>query len=185
MLYKLKGKTGFRSKAPLVAVYTTDYEPFYIMKRKGAYTYFNLPKGEFIIDIEVEKLNKPNVFNAPSLPKFERNIKRPKEIKIVFADNPNKCSISLEDGVIICDHSIKAKGRAEQCFVIYHEFGHYFYKTESCCDLYASRRMINEGYNPSQTVFSVNGCLSDRSQNRKDEIYNFAKNTKRKNYNIW
>lgn len=181
MLYNLKGKTGFRSKAPLVAVYTTDFEPFYVMNKKGEYTYFNLPKGEYIIEVEVERLTSPNYFAVPPLPKFERNIKRPKDIKIIFGTNPNKCSIDLEKGVIICDWSIKAKGRAEQTFVIYHEFGHYFYKTESSCDKYATRRMIQEGYNPSQTVFSVNGCLSDKSHGRKSEVYNFAKSSKRIN----
>lgn len=181
MLYNLKGKTGFRSKAPLVAVYTTDFEPFYVMKKKGEYTYFNLPKGEYIIEVEVERLTSPNYFAVPPLPKYERNIKRPNEIKIIFATNPNKCSIDLQKGVIICDHSIRAKGRAEQTFVIYHEFGHYFYKTESSCDKFATRKMIEEGFNPSQTVFSVNGCLSERSQERKNEIYNFAKKVKRNN----
>ena len=184
MIYNLKGKTGFRSQAPLVAVYTTDYEPFYVMKKKGEYTYFNLPKGEYIIEVEVERLTKPNYFALPPLPTFERNIKRPKEVKIIFGTNPNKCSINLEEGVIICDWSIKAKGRSEQCFVIYHEFGHYFYKTESSCDKFASRKMIEEGFNPSQTVYSVNGCLSERSQERKNEIYNFAKKAKRNNFII-
>jgi hypothetical protein len=181
MIYNLKGKTGFRSKADIVAVYTTDYEPFYVMKKKGECTYFNLPKGDYIIEVEVERLAKPNKFALPPLPKNERNIKRPREVKIVFGNNPNKCSIDLERGLIICDWSIKAKGRAEQIFVIYHEFGHYYYKTESSCDKYASRRMIEEGFNPSQTVFSVNGCLSDRSHQRKNEVYNFAKQVKRNN----
>jgi len=184
MTYKLKEKTGFRSKANTVAVYTTDYEPFYVMQRKGDYVYFNLPKGEYIIEVEVEKLKKPVNFQLPPLPPFERNIKRPQFIKIIFGKNPNKCSIDLEGGVIICDDSIKAKGRAEQCFVIYHEFGHYFYKTESSCDKYASRKMIEEGFNPSQTVYSCNGCLSERSVVRKNEIYNFAKQVKRKKFNL-
>ena len=184
MIYNLKGKTGFRSKAPLVAVYTTDFEPFYVMQKKGEYTYFNLPKGDYIIEVEVERLPSPNKFALPPLPKFERNIKRPKEVKIVFGTNPNKCSIDLERGIIICDWSIKAKGRAEQSFVIYHEFGHYFYKTESSCDKFASRKMIEEGFNPSQTVFSVNGCLSERSHKRKSEVYNFAKKVKRNNFLI-
>ena len=184
MIYNLKGKTGFRSKAPLVAVYTTDFEPFYVMQKKGEYTYFNLPKGDYIIEVEVERLPSPNKFALPPLPKFERNIKRPKEVKIIFGTNLNKCSIDLERGIIICDWSIKAKGRAEQSFVIYHEFGHYFYKTESSCDKFASRKMIEEGFNPSQTVFSVNGCLSERSHKRKSEVYNFAKKVKRNNFLI-
>ena len=181
MIYNLERKTGFRSKSPLVAVYTTEYEPFYVKEKKGEYTYFNLPKGEYIIEVEVERLVKPNKFDLPPLPKFERKIKRPNEVKIIFGKNPNKCSIDLEAGVIICDWTIKAKGRAEQTFVIYHEFGHYFYKTESSCDKYATRRMIEEGFNPSQTVFSVNGCLSERSHQRKSEVYNFAKKVKRNN----
>jgi hypothetical protein len=181
MIYNLPTKTGFRSMAPIVAVYTKDYEPFYIKNRVGQdYIYFNLPKGEYIIESTVERLSKPVNYKLPPLPKYERVIKKPKkDIDIYFVTNPNKCSIDLVKGIIYCDLSIKAKSSAEQMFVLYHELGHYYYKTESYCDIYASRELIKLGFNPSQLYFSVNGCLSDRSSERKEAIYNFAKKIKK------
>lgn len=179
MIYRLDKKTGFKSSAPIIAVYTEDYEPFYIFKNKGREVFFNLPSGNYVIDIAVTKLNKPISYKKPKLPKYERNIKRPKSIDIYFTNNPNKCSIDLEKGIILCDHAIKLKSRAEQLFIMLHELAHYHYKTEAFCDLEASANMLELGYNPSQLYFSINGCLSDRSEDRKDIIYNFAKNIKR------
>ena len=77
------------------------------------------------------------------------------------------------------DFSIKNKTRAEQTFVMFHELGHYYYKTESHCDLFASYHMLKQGFNPSQLYFSVNGCLSDNSIDRKNHVLNFAKKVKK------
>ena len=66
MIFNLPTKTGFKSMAPIVAVYTKDYEPFYIKNRVGKdYIYFNLPKGEYIIESTVEKLSKPVNYKLP------------------------------------------------------------------------------------------------------------------------
>ena len=176
---RLNKKTGFKSKSPIVTVWTDEGEPFYIIKRKGTEILFNLPKGNYIIECDFEILKSPVNYKLPKLPKYERNITFPNFIEIVFCTNPNKCSIDLERGLVMCDFSIKNKTRAEQTFVMFHELGHYYYKTESHCDLFASYHMLKQGFNPSQLYFSVNGCLSDNSIDRKNHVLNFAKKVKK------
>jgi hypothetical protein len=142
---------------------------------------FNLPKGNYITDNNLQVLSSPVKYSVPSLPSPEKNIQPPADIEIVWMDNPNKCSILLNTGLIVCSPYIKSKSRAEQMFIIYHELGHYLYSTEKYCDLYATKRMIEEGFNPSQCVFSVNGCLThDKSIERKDNVLNFAKKIRTK-----
>lgn len=179
MIFSLDKKTGFKSIADRVTVWTVDGEPFYIQTKKSNEIYFNLPKGDYIIECDVVRLKKPINFTLPKLPKYERNIKFPNKIEIVFCTNPNKCSIDLERGLIMCDFSIKQKNKAEQTFVLFHELGHYYYKTESFCDLFASLHMLKQGFNPSQLYFSVNGCLSDHSIDRKENVLNFSKKIKK------
>lgn len=180
MFFKVDKKTGFESRAPLVAIYTDEGAPFYIFKRKGHAVQFNLPKGRYMCDDDTfKKLSSPINYKIPKLPAPERIINRPHQIQIVWANNPNKCSIVLEKGLIICDPSFRIKSRQEQEFVMYHELGHYLYKSEHLCDLYATAQMLDKGYNPSQCVFSINGCLSDASATRKKIVANFQKQVKK------
>lgn len=181
MQINLSKKTGFKTDAKAVAVYCSDFAPFYYMESKnGKPIEFNLPPGNYICEQQLQVMPKPIEYKTPALPKAEREYKHPnKAIEIIFRPNPNKCSIFLELGLIVADNSIKTKTIPEQKFVIYHELGHYLYKSEHLCDLYAVKRMLEEGYNPSQCVFSVNGCLSHQSQSRKDNILNFSKKVKK------
>ena len=173
-------KTGFTTDAPNVAIYNDDFSPFYVKTRQGSKLQFNLPPGAYYCEQPLTQLKKPVEYKLPALPKPERKVILPSNpIQIIFRPNPNKCSIFLNLGLIVCDPSIQVKSRAEKMFVIYHELGHYMYKTEKFCDIYAACRMIEDGFNPSQCVFSVNGCLSDASAERKKEIFNFSKKIKK------
>lgn len=176
----LTHKTGFETNAPAVAVYNSDFSPFYVKTRQGSKLQFNLPPGAYYCEQELTRLKKPVVYKLPTLPSPERKVIMPSApIQIIFRPNPNKCSIFLNLGLIVCDPSIKIKSRSEQLFVMYHELGHYMYKTEKYCDIYATHRLIEEGYNPSQCVFSVNGCLSEQSKERKENIFNYSKKIKK------
>jgi hypothetical protein len=176
----LTKKTGFETDAPAVAVYNDDFSPFYVKARTGSKLQFNLPPGAYFCEQNIKQLQKPVNYKMPALPKPERKVQLPQTpIQIIFRPNPNKCSIFLNLGLIVCDPSIQIKSRAEKMFVIYHELGHYMYKTEKFCDMYATQRMIEDGFNPSQCVFSVNGCLSEASKERKENILNFSKKIKR------
>ena len=177
----LDKKTGFKSGDAVICIYDEDFAPFYYMERKGKEISFNLPKGVYHTENNITALKSPIQYASPSLPKAEKNLQAPDSIEIIWSENPHKCSILLNIGLIVCSPYIKSKSRAEQMFIIYHELGHYLYKTESYCDLYATKRMLEDGFNPSQCVYSVNGCLThDKSIARKDNVYNFAKKIRKK-----
>lgn len=180
MTFKVSQKTGFISSAPLVVIYDASGAPFYVKRRKGANTTFNLPKGRYMIaeGMDLRPLPKPLKYTAPKLPAPERVIARPRRIQIFFGTNPNKATIKLEQGLIFLDNSIKIKTRPELEYVINHELGHYLYATEKYCDAYAAAQMLDQGYNPSQLYYSINGCLSDASKDRKEHINNFSKKVK-------
>jgi hypothetical protein len=177
----LDKKTGFKSLDSVICIYDEDYAPFYFMTNKGKEIRFNLPKGTYHTENAITYLQSPVHYSTPDLPKKEKNLTPPDSIEIVWNENPHKCSILLNIGLIVCSPYIRSKSRAEQMFIIYHELGHYLYKTESYCDLYATKRMIEDGFNPSQCVYSVNGCLThDKSIERKDNVFNFAKKIRKK-----
>lgn len=177
----LDKKTGFKSSDSVICIYDEDYAPFYLMNNKGKEIKFNLPKGTYHTENTISALQSPVHYALPDLPKREKNISVPDSIEIVWSENPHKCSIMLNIGLIVCSPYIKSKSRAEQMFIIYHELGHYLYKTEAFCDLYATKRMLEDGFNPSQCVFSVNGCLThESSKARKENVFNFAQKIRRK-----
>jgi hypothetical protein len=143
-------------------------ELFYYHKgnEKGKF-YFNLPKGIYQSEGEIYKLKKPIVKHLPKLPKREVFYKIPKKVKVIITKNKNKCSIDLRKNTIYLDPEISKKGYSELTFVLFHEIGHYYYKTEEKCDLFAARKMLEMGFNPSQCGLSINNTLSDYSQERK------------------
>ena len=73
---RLNKKTGFKSKSPIVTVWTDEGEPFYIIKRKGTEILFNLPKGNYIIECDFEILKSPVNYKLPKLPKNFKLIKK-------------------------------------------------------------------------------------------------------------
>jgi len=172
-------KTGYTTDAENVAIYNDDFSPFYVKARVSGKLEFNLPAGAYFCEQQLTELKKPIDYKTPALPKPERKVNIPESIQIIFRHNPNKCSIFLNLGLIIADPSVNIKSRAEKMFIIYHELGHYMYKTEKYCDMYATKRLIEDGFNPSQCVFSVNGCLSEQSKERKENIFNYSKRIKK------
>jgi len=64
-------------------------------------------------------------------------------------------------------------------FILNHEYGHTFYgygnlyspeEAEAYCDLFASNKMIDMGYNPSQIMNAPKATLSSRQDYRKEYI---------------
>ena len=84
MIVRLDKKTGFRSKSPIVTVWTDAGEPFYIIERKGTDILFNLPKGNYLIECDFEKLKSPVNYKLPKLPKYYFNEIRERDIAFVF-----------------------------------------------------------------------------------------------------
>lgn len=143
---------------------------------------FNIPTGEWQTDNDLTRLRRPLIYVCPKLPKPDKTGDI-KPLKYFVEDNPNKCSIDVKTGNVIIDKSIFEKDIPFLCFVLFHENGHFFYKGgtfsgEACCDIFAAKKMMERGYNPSQIYFAQEFCLSEKSIERKDFLYNWLKKVK-------
>ena len=99
----------------------------------------------------------------------ERNIAQ-KRYEIIFGNNPAKCTIYYEDGVILFDNQFLSKPLYLKYGIYYHELGHHFYKTEDKADLYAVFKMLEKGFNPSQIGRVALEGLSSKSEDRKIKV---------------
>lgn len=166
----LENKTGFRSSMP-----------FQILDNKGILFYdstftdhiengqvleFNLPAGVYTYNGSFIKLGSPVDYENIPLPPKERNIQQ-RKYKIVWGNNPNKCTIFYEPGVILFDNSFRNAPLYVRYGIYFHELGHLFYKTESKADLYMSKKMFELGFNPSQIGRVPLMSLSNNSFERK------------------
>ncbi len=170
----LEHKTGFSSILPF-AIYEPNGTLFYSSDftdhiKNGERLDFNLPAGSYKFDGLFTKLSFPVPVKNINLPLPERNINR-KRYEIIWGDNPNKCSIFYKEGVILFDNSLKSKPLYVKYGIYYHELGHHWYKTESKADLFAAKKMLDKGFNPSQIGLVVLESLSD-----KPESYERKKN---------
>jgi hypothetical protein len=148
-IFYLDEKTGF-SATSKVCIYQNG-RIFYGMRKPGEEILFNLPPGRYTTEWKIETLARPVKVDFPTRRKRERfNIEPPKQVKVTFGDNPNKATIKLEAGEVLIDNSFKEAPELVKKFIMYHEIGHYFYKTEEFCDEYAQERLLNDGYNLSQ-----------------------------------
>lgn len=148
--FKLTQKGGFSSFGP-VAVFYPDGTPFYVFPRKEAVN-FNLPPGNYKTGqgTVLKKLSRPLEYNFPTRRTRERFMKLPSAVQVVFGENPNKASIFLDKAIVLIDNQFKNADPFTLDFILYHEIGHYYYKTEEFCDEYAQERMLQKGYNLSQ-----------------------------------
>lgn len=173
----VKIKTGFRVKDVNIPInirddrgilfYTTEYLLPHV-------TEFNLPPGTYFVDSgSFSTMATPRTWGTIKLPRRERFIyPNPKNFKIQWAKNPNKCTVDWIARTITFDNSFKEKPMPEIEFILNHEFGHRFYKTEAYCDLYAAHHMLKLGYNESQIGDASIDSLSDRSAPRKKYVIN-------------
>jgi hypothetical protein len=177
----LEEKTGFTSSLPF-EIFEPNGNLFYSSDftdhiAKGERLDFNLPAGEYKYNGSFIKLADPVPVKNIILPLPERDIKG-KRYSIIFGTNPNKCSIFYDTGVILFDNSFKSKPLYIKYGVYYHELGHHWYKTESKADLYAAKKMLDKGFNPSQIGFASIESLSEKSFERKEKIVNHLTNNK-------
>jgi hypothetical protein len=122
---------------------------------------FNLPKGNYSINSNFE-FCEPIKYKKIILPKRERNIPFPKNFKVIQRPNKNKCSIYYEIGLIVFDPNFyNSLNQFQHYFVCAHEIGHYFYKTEKYCDLFAAKKMIQNGYNATQILAGCDITLNN------------------------
>jgi len=174
----LENKSGFVAYAPFVIFepngnifYSSEFTDKIENKEK---LIFNLPAGKFYLEGSLTKLDKPKKFKDISLPPHERNIKR-NRYRIIFGNNPNKCTIHYKAGIIVFDNAFKDAPLYIKYDIYFHELGHHFYKTEKYADLYAVKKMLDYGFNPSQIGRVKIFSLGSTSLERKKYIINKLK----------
>lgn len=176
MRLQLDNIKGFVCSDEEIEIFSTEprTKPFYYKSNEaGEKVYFNLPKGKY--ETENNLLRAPKViYELPELPEPERNLKAPKTpLRVIVSENPNKCSVDKKKGLIIIDRTLLSDPLPYLHFILFHEIGHYEYKTEYKCDLFSAVEMIKQGYNPSQVLTAQQVSLSDRQIERKTIMIDF------------
>lgn len=134
---------------------------------------FNLPVGSYMVDSGYfSPMTFPVQYKLIRLPFPERFLPKPKDFVICFGDNPNKCTIFWDKGIIMFDNSFREKPLPQLYFILFHEFGHARYKTEKYADLYAVNSMLAKGFNPSQIGMAPIQSLSNYADYRKENVVN-------------
>lgn len=181
---KVNEKTGFYCFDSIIKIYDHRGVLFYFKENKNGKIRFNLPKGLFQTNCDLYKLKEPVKYRFTNLPKGNNIKKLPKNFKIVYINNPHKCSVDNDKHIIYFDNSFKQFPLPVKDYIKFHELGHYFYsgennKSEILCDLFAKNCMLKVGYNPSQIQWAQNGTLSDSdtSSERKKIVKEKIKKT--------
>ena len=167
---ELKRKTGFKINNPEVPVIINDYrgKVFYNNSELKNRTAFNLPKGIYFIKSgNFSMLERPVLYKKNKLPLPERLRAWPFDFKVIFAFNPQKATINWTHKVIIFDNRLRDKSLPELYYILFHEFAHSKFKTETLTDALAENMMINFGFNPSQIAKAPITSLSDKQVVRK------------------
>jgi len=173
----LENKTGFETILPF-EIYDITGNLFYSSDfsdhiRNGEKLKFNLPAGSYKYNGSFIKLSAPVEHKKIILPKRERLLKgSKKEYKVIYGKNPNKCTIYYKAGLIIFDESFRSVPLYIKYAIYYHEIGHHFYKTESKADLYATKKMLDLGFNPTQIGLAGLLSLSNSSYDRQEKMIN-------------
>jgi hypothetical protein len=173
----LEQKTGFETSLPF-QIYDGRGVLFYDDTftdhiANGERLKFNIPAGVYKYNGSFIKLPFPVEHVAIKLPKRERHIPMPKNgYKVVYGVNPNKCTIYYKAKIITFDNSFKNAPAYFRYGIYFHEIGHHYYKTESKADLYATKKMLDYGFNPSQIGLVGLLSLSENAYNRKEKIIN-------------
>ena len=174
----IEKKSGFVAYTPFViyepngnVFYSSDFTDKIANKKKLC---FNLPVGTFFLEGNIHKLDNPRTFKNISLPPHERNLPK-KRYRIIFGVNPNKCTIYYKAGLILFDNAFKEAPLYIKYDIYFHELGHHHYKTEKFADLYAVKKMLDYGFNPSQIGRVSVLALGSANLERKKYIINKLK----------
>lgn len=161
-LVKLSGPRTFAGKG-CVHVDHKNGTPFYVFDNPNGFE-FTLPKGTYRISggTMIGRMEKRKGHRAPSHLRFPL----PKKISLHFAPNPVKAAIDLRSGTVVVDPALRALPSFCLTFILFHEIGHYFYKDEAMCDLFAAQEMHRRGFNPSQIAAASTLTLTDAARRR-------------------
>ena len=176
----LENKTGFSSTLPF-EIFELNGNLFYSSDfttkiEEGKRLDFNLPAGEYKYNGSFIKLSSPVEVKNIELPFPERNITK-KRYDIIFGNNPNKCTIYYDTGVILFDEQYRSKPLYLKYGIYFHELGHHWYKSEYKADLFSIKKMLDKGFNPSQIGLVALEGLSDKSNERRAKIISLMTNS--------
>lgn len=165
-------KTGFVCHSDALVITTPDGNLFYFRERKNKSFSFNLPKGAYFVNCKIDELQKPVSFRHIKLAKPNMLTPLPSKFKIIYTENPNKCSVDMNKGIIYFDNEYLNYPKYYIDYILFHELGHYRYRNglsrskhvENNCDAYADRCMLIEGYNLSQIRAASKFVLSNSSE---------------------
>jgi len=180
-LYVTK-KTGFRNNTPEKPIVIRDFRGvlFYstIWLNKPVYE-FNLPPGKYMVDEgSFTEMKSPVDYKLAKLPRPERFYPSPFKFDVHFGNNRNKCSILWDQKTILFDNQFKESPLPILDFMLFHEFGHELYSTETLADQLSANYMKRRGYNPSQIGDAPISTLSDRQLSRMANIVDALINTR-------
>jgi hypothetical protein len=180
MKFFVNQKKGFMTNERELLILDKNKIPFYYRNNLNGKFKFNLPIGTYYSDTKLIELINPVFYTTPKLKNRYFFKEVPKKLKIIYAENPNKCSVDLDRGIIIFDNSFKEQPRFIKEFIKYHELGHYRYsgrgqESEKDCDNYSAYCMINKGYNPLQINVASKYSLGNNhlSIERKNNNFNY------------
>lgn len=170
----INAKTGFKITDPNKPVVIRDFRGLFFYSTEGLapnVEEFNLPGfGKYFVDSgHFKQLPEPVRFKRLALPAIAENkfFPDPTQFKIEFGDNPYKCTVSYVKGIIKFDNAFRDASLPQIYFLLYHEYGHQFFKTEKYADFMSANYMMVKGFNPSQIVTAPWTTLSDKQEFRK------------------
>lgn len=163
-----------------VTLFTTDGRIYYDRPFEKPQTdyQFNIPdSGDYIAKLDCEGIISEHIFGLEPytkkilLPAKEKTGSKMTGYDIIY--NPNITStpacVNVKTGIIYINDKFKSFPIYAQKFIIQHELGHRFYKTEQFCDIYATYKMLQKGYNQSSCVQALRNTLK-RSSLATDRI---------------
>lgn len=136
---------------------------------------FNIPNiGEYYSknNFDIVKRNEIEipVINI-DLPKFERN--RIKDFTIIENKNLHNtpARVFTEEGIIEKGSKFSQYPKPMQVFFLLHEVGHFYYKTEQYCDLFALTHFLMMGYNMSTAMYCLTNVLRRNKENNERILF--------------
>ena len=180
MRFDVETLSGFKCQDPIIEVIDNRGLAFYFFSNPSCNEIkFNLIKGSYYTNNDLEKIDKPLIYVPYKLPRFEKNINIHENLELNVTENPNKASIDVSKGLIIIDKKYYNESETPFTnFILFHELGHYYYKTEYKCDIFSAYQMLKLGFNPTQCFYANSICLSDNQIERKQILFNYLKKTK-------
>lgn len=158
-----------------------ENKPYYVRNSKGL-TKLNLNinhSGDFFINhkpIQVNFSERKIYTHFVDLPNREKNINH-KPIRLIFNEEllHSPARIDVKTGIIEYSSDFLKLPILWQDFIILHEIGHHYYKTEEYCDLYALKNYIDNYGNPSQAYYSLSKVFK-RPEYQVNRLKNLHKN---------